>query len=104
MLDELAERYEDLTVITVSPYVGDDGETLRWVVLIDGEDVPDIDVRVRPDAERPEVMVMLLVYGGEELELERWSTKKYRYGTGVVRTLGYLRRRESEDSTGDSTA
>ena len=49
-------------------------------------------------------MVMLLVYGGEELELERWSTKKYKYGTGVVRTLGYLRRRESEDSTGDSTA
>jgi hypothetical protein len=104
MLDELM-RYDDRAVLTVSPNVGDSGETLRWVLLTDGEAVPALDIRVRPDSERPEVMVMLLV-GDGELELERWSTTgKYEHGPGaVLRTVGDLRRRESKDSTGDSTA
>ena len=99
MLDELA-RYDDLAVLNVSPYVGNSGETLRWVLLIDGAEVSDLDVRVRSDSERPEVMVMLLVGDSGELELERWSTTgKHKHRSGVIRTVGDLRRRESEGGT-----
>jgi hypothetical protein len=38
-------------------------------------------------------MVMLLIHGGEELEIQRWSTAKDKYGHSVVTTLGELSRR-----------
>jgi hypothetical protein len=52
-----------------------------------------VDVRVESHPERSDVMVMTLVRGDEELEIESWSTKRYSHGPGaVIRTLGDLRR------------
>jgi hypothetical protein len=82
VLDELIERHGEGAIITVRPYVLDSGETLRWIVEINGVDVPDVDVAVRPDSERTDVMVMLLVYGGEEVELDHWSTTKSKIRAG----------------------
>ena len=44
----------------------DTGDTLRWIVEIDGKDVPDLDARVESHPERSGVMVMSLVRGDEE--------------------------------------
>jgi hypothetical protein len=33
-------------------------------------EVSDIDLRIHPDSKRPSVMVMLLVYGGDEVEID----------------------------------
>lgn len=93
MLDELIERYGKGALLTVRPYVLDSGETLRWTLEIDGQDLPDADVRIQDDRERPDWVVMLLVRGNEELEIDRWSTKADPYGpAAVIRTLGELRR------------
>jgi hypothetical protein len=93
LLDVFA-RYDDGAVVTVSPYVLDSGETLRWIVEIDGENTSDVDARVESHPERSDVMVMTLVHGDEELEIESWSTKRYPHGpAAVIRTLGDLRRR-----------
>ena len=45
MLDAL-DRYDDGAILRISPYVLDTGDTLRWIVEIDGKDVPDLDARV----------------------------------------------------------
>jgi hypothetical protein len=93
VIDDLIARYDESAVVTVRPYVDGSGETLRWIVEVDGAEIHDLDVRVRSDPDRPEVMVMLLVHMGKELEIERWSTTKTPYGPGaVVRTLGGLAR------------
>ena len=45
--DELIERYGTGAVLSVSPYMADrSGEILRWVLLIDRDEVPTADVRV----------------------------------------------------------
>jgi hypothetical protein len=93
VLDDLIERHDTGAVFTVDPIVDDSGETFRWIVRIDGEEDQDVDARVRPDPDRPDVMVMLLVHGGEELELQRWSIVKQPYGQPVLTTLGELSRR-----------
>jgi hypothetical protein len=94
LLDVFA-RYDDGAVVTVRPFVLDSGgETLRWIVEIDGEDTSDVDARVESSPERPGVMVMALVRRDEELEIESWSTERYPHGpAAVIRTLGDLRRR-----------
>jgi hypothetical protein len=93
MLDELIDRHTEGALLTVRPYVLDSGETLRWTVEIDGEPVPDLDVRIREHPERAGWMVMFLVDGKEELEIDFWSTKRYPHGpTSVPRTLEQLRR------------
>jgi hypothetical protein len=93
MLDELIERHGAGAILTARPYMLDSGETLRWVLEIDGNDVPDADVRIDELPERPDWRVMFLVRGNEELEIERWSTKRYKDGpTAVIRSLGELRR------------
>jgi hypothetical protein len=93
LLTELIERYGTGAVVTVDPYTPDSSDDiLRWVLLIDGEDVSDADIRV---SERDGRGVMLLTGGGEEVELARW-----REGAPdplVVDTLGALRRRRSRD-------
>jgi hypothetical protein len=90
LLDELIERYDKGAVVTVSPYMPDSsGEILRWVVQIDGEEPPDMDVRI--DKGDPWV-VMSLVRGDEELEVGRWSSKNHPEGALVSWTLGGLRR------------
>lgn len=94
LVDRLIDRYEAGAIVRVAPYVGDDGETLRWFVQIDGKDVDDVDVAVRDDPDRPGKVVMLLVSGEEELEIMDWSKERYPYGPAVVGdTLGGLRRR-----------
>jgi hypothetical protein len=94
VLDELIERYGEGAVVSARPWVNDAGEADRWFIEIDGMEVSDIDLRIHPDSKRPGVMVMLLVYGGDEVEIDRWSTKKYKYGpAAVVRTLGDLGRK-----------
>ena len=99
MVDELIERYGKGAVLTVNPYVLDSGETLRWIVEIDGADMPVADVRIREHPERPDVMVMFLVCGNQELEIEHWSIERYPHGpASVVRTLGGLLRGEGRGS------
>lgn len=92
MLDELIDRYGEDAILTVRPYMLDSGETLRWVVEIDGRDTPDTDVRIEEHPERPDVMVMILVRGDEEIEIQHWPRKRYPYGpAAIVRRLGDLR-------------
>jgi hypothetical protein len=76
------------------------GEIPRWVVLIDGEAVPEADIRVR---ERKGRSVMLLTNGSDEIELTWWRED----GRGpagppgsVIDTLGALKRRSSKDGEG----
>jgi hypothetical protein len=97
LLDELIDRYTEGALLVARPYTPDNsGEILRWIVEIDGEDLPDADILTRDDPEHPDWIVMLLVRGDEELEIDRWSTTKTRrpHGppTSVPRTLGQLRR------------
>ena len=90
LLDDLIRRYGEGAIVAVRPYMNDTGETLRWFVEIDGLDVPDLDVR---DSRRGELMVMLLVRGGDEIEIGRWSPKTYPHGPAAfLRTLGDLAR------------
>jgi hypothetical protein len=95
MLDDLIDRYDSGAVLTVSPYILDSGEILRWVLQIDGEEPSDLDVRI--DQGDPWV-VTFLVRGDDELEVGRWSRKQHPDGASVLWTLGGLRRfREAHD-------
>jgi hypothetical protein len=95
LLNELIARYGEAGVLSVRPYVLESGETARWLVEIDGEDVPDADVRITEDPEGPEgfeFVLMFLVRGDEEIEIGRWSRKRYPHGpSAILRTLGDLR-------------
>lgn len=92
MLDELIDRYGEDAILTARPYVPASGETLRWILEIDGSPVPDADVRTASHEERRHLIVMLLVHGDEEVEIGRWSTKIHPYGpAAVMRRLGDLR-------------
>ena len=93
MLEELIDRYGEDAILTARPYVpASGGETLRWVLEIDGSPVPDADVRTARHEERRDVMVMLLVHGDEEVEIGSWSTTVSPYGPSVVmHRLGDLR-------------
>jgi hypothetical protein len=92
MLDELIDRYGEGAILTVSPYVPASGETLRWIVEIDGSPVPDADVRTARHEGRRDAVVMLLVHGDEEVEIGHWSTTLYPDGpAAVIRRLGDLR-------------
>jgi hypothetical protein len=84
VLDELIDRYGTGAVLTVSPYVLDSGDTLRWILQIDGKEVPYADVRIQEDPDRPDWMLMFLVRGDEEVEIERWSTKRDPHGPASV--------------------
>lgn len=92
VLDELIDRYGTHAVISVDPYMPDNsGEILRWVLQIDGKEVPDIDVRTAPEGD--DWMLMLLVRGDEEFELGRWRESTHPGGHRFVDTLGGLKRR-----------
>jgi hypothetical protein len=91
VLDEFIERFGLGAILSVDPYVGDSGETLRWIITIDGHEVSDADVRVEEHPERAGVTVMSLVSRDEEIELARWSTDRYPHGHRVVRTLREIR-------------
>lgn len=91
MLDELVERYGEGGLVTADPKMLDSGETYRWELQINGELVPDASAQVRTDPERPDVRVMLLVFGDEEVELDRWSTKIRPELARVMRRLRELR-------------
>jgi hypothetical protein len=96
MLDELLHRYGEDAIVTARPHMLDSGESYRWELQIDGMDVPGAYAHVRRDLERQDVMVMVLVYGDEEVELGRWSTKQRPhapYGpAAVIRRLGDLQK------------
>jgi hypothetical protein len=96
LLDDLIEQHGPGAVITVSrvtivnPVGIDTGETLRWVVLIDGAN-PDVDVRVDDEGD----MRMLLLSRGnsaDEVTLIRWNAKR-QPEINFVDTLGGIRRR-----------
>jgi hypothetical protein len=91
LLDDLIDRYGEAAILTVRPYIIDSGEILRWIVEIDGEDPPDMDVRI--DRGDPWV-VMSLVRGGKEMLIGRWSRKRHPDGAQVIWSLGGLRRSE----------
>jgi hypothetical protein len=85
MLDELIDRYSEVAVLTVRPYIVASGEILRWVVEIDGKEPADMDVRIE---QRDPWVVMFLVRGNEEIEIGRWSGKRHPDGAPVIWTLG----------------
>jgi hypothetical protein len=96
LLDDLIERYGTGAVVAVRPYMPDNsGEILRWVLEIDGEEASEADVRV---TERDGLSVMLLVGGGEEIELTSWREGAPGPGSppaAFLDTLGGLQRRSS---------
>lgn len=90
MLQMLIDRYGPGAVLNVAPFVLDNGETLRWIVQIGGAEIQEVDVRVE---EKEGTVVMCLTHAGEELELNRWTTKRHPHGpAGFVDTLGALQR------------
>lgn len=90
MLDELIERYGKGAIFNVSPYWLDRGGiNVRWILLIDGRDVPDFDVHHRPDPNNPGRWTITLVRGSEELELVSWQHEH----SPLLETLGSLKRR-----------
>jgi hypothetical protein len=94
MLQMLIDRYGPGAVLNVTPFALDSGETLRWIVQIGGTEVQEVDVRVE---EREDTVVMCLTHAGEELELNRWATKRHPHGpAGFVDTLGALQRRTAD--------
>jgi len=54
MLDEPAERYGEDAVVTASPYMDDNGDTIRWILEINGAPITDADIRLQPQADRPD--------------------------------------------------
>lgn len=92
MLDELIERYGEGAVVTARPYVLDKDDNVRWVVQIDGSPIPDADVRVAPDREHPQIIIVALVREHEEVVLARWFTTLLPHEpAGIVETLGAIR-------------
>ncbi len=88
----MLERYDDGAVVHVFPTLYG-GETVCWVVEIDGEAIHGVDVRIEELPERPDWCVMSLVRGDEEVEVHRWSGKPSPFGPwAVIRTLGAIRR------------
>ena len=66
---------------------------LRWVLQVDGEEVPEADIRL---IERDGRTVMLLTDGNEEIELTGWrggARGPYGEPARFVDTLGALQRR-----------
>ena len=96
LLDELIERFGQGAVLTINPYVLDSGETLRWILQIDGKEMPDMDVRIEERPERPGQISMSLVRGDDELEVGRWPKSRYPEGAPVLWTLGQLRRFDAD--------
>jgi hypothetical protein len=86
LLDSLITQYGRGAVVTVSPDTPDSGDTVRWVVQIDGVEERRVDVRVDRDPGDPETTVATLVRGSETLELMRW--KSGADPAGIVDTLG----------------
>jgi hypothetical protein len=91
LLDDLIERYGQGALLQVFPYVGNDGEALRWLVTIDGVDPGNVDVSIRPAVEPLQTMRAVLVGNGGEAEVGSWSTNTYPQGA-LSDTLGALRR------------
>jgi len=100
LLDELIERFSKDAVLTVNPYVRESGETLRWVLEIDGTEPSNLDVRIGKHPERPNQVSMFVVRGDDELEVGRWPVKDHPEGAPVVWTLGGLRRFDADLSWG----
>jgi len=93
MLDGLVGRYGLRAVVSVFPDVGGDGRTIRWLLKIDGQEVPDVDVRIHPLAERSGWSAATLVAGRDEVEMMRWPDAQYPQGpSGIMRTLRELAR------------
>jgi hypothetical protein len=98
MLDELIERYGKGAVISVDRYVLDrDHMNTRWIVQIDGQDVPDVDVAIRGHGD---LLALVLVNVNDELELWRWNPTRpnaaIKEPERIVDTLGGLRRRTGQ--------
>jgi len=91
LLDDLIAIHGEGALLNVKQYVLEDrvGDDFRWIVLIDGHDVPELEVRHEPDPELPGLFVMSLVRGNEELPLIRWS---HEHGQ-LLETLAHLKRR-----------
>jgi hypothetical protein len=90
ILDDLTERYGDAAVFIVSRYwLDSDGTDVRWVVQIDGHDVPGVDIRHEPDPKHSGRWTITLVRGSEELELISWQHEH----SPLHETLGSLKRR-----------
>ena len=62
LLDVLIERHGPRAIVTVHPHMRG-GEILRWELLIDGEEVPEGDIRI---VERNGRNVMLITDGNED--------------------------------------
>ncbi len=92
VLRDLIERYGEAAIVRAYPVMLESGETYRWELEIDGVARPDATVHVRRHPDNPDVMVMLLVHGGEEVEMMTWRDGG-RPGepAAVLRRLGDLR-------------
>src|SRR5215210_1418802 len=93
VLDKLISRYGETALLTVRPQAGASGKTEQWITQIDGIDVSDLQIQTRELAERPGIVVMFLVSGDEEVEIDHWAVKYEPYGPlGVMRRLGDIKR------------
>jgi hypothetical protein len=95
LVDDLIKRYGVNAILTVHPSMPG-GEILRWVLMIDGEDVPEADIRI---VERNGRSVMLITNGQDEIRLTSWRVDANGRGapSSVVDTLGALQRRSSQN-------
>ena len=89
LAEDLRERFSRGAVVSVTPYhMGDDGS--RWIVLIDGQTVPGLDVVTRPTEGSRSGLIDIVVVdddGREMVAFDGFPTT----GAGVLRTLRELR-------------
>ena len=90
LLDDLIERFGEGALLTAGQYVlGEGRDDFRWIVRLDGEDMPDLDVRVSDDPDYPGISVMTLIRGSDNAELELF--RGHELGVVVSRILRDLR-------------
>jgi hypothetical protein len=94
VLDELIERHGRAAIVRAFPLMLDDGKTYRWELEIDGERRQGVSVRERQHPEQPDLRVLLLVYGADEVELSQWNIRALEPAV-FVDTLGQLRDRRA---------
>lgn len=95
MIEELVNRYGADAVLRITPDILEDGELVGWIVeLVDPADQDvghDLEVRAVSADGDDGALVLLLIHGGDEVELDRRPAGNER--AEYRETLGALRAR-----------
>jgi hypothetical protein len=94
-IDDLMQQYGPDAVITVRRPYKSEGDGARWVVLIDGTEVPGVEARTRELGNSARTQIVYLELSGSLIEFGGWSGTDPT--TDFVRTLRGLQEVLSTD-------